>query len=91
MFNTNGSGALSPSNEPSHEAPRSQEGVVGEVKWFNNQKGYGFIVFGEHPDIFVHHSAIKMDGYRTLKQGGEVRFDLVVTDKGLQAHNVTPI
>lgn len=62
--------------------------VLGEVKWFNNQKGYGFIVHGESPDIFVHHSAIDMDGYRTLKQGEEVHFDLVSTNKGLQAVNV---
>jgi CspA family cold shock protein len=62
--------------------------VAGEVKWFNNQKGYGFIVYGDSPDIFVHHTAINMEGYRTLKQGEEVHFDLVSTDKGLQAVNV---
>lgn len=62
--------------------------VLGEVKWFNNQKGYGFIVHGESPDIFVHHTAINMDGYRTLKQGEQVNFDLVSTNKGLQAVNV---
>lgn len=62
--------------------------VLGQVKWFNNQKGYGFIVHGDSPDIFVHHTAIDMDGYRTLKQGEEVHFDLLSTNKGLQAVNV---
>jgi CspA family cold shock protein len=66
-----------------------QKTVVGRVKWFNNQKGFGFIIHESDPDIFVHHTAIRMDGYRTLKQGEEVQFDLVETDKGLQAVNVT--
>jgi len=63
----------------------------GRVKWFNNQKGYGFIVCDGLADIFVHHSAIKMEGYRTLKEGTEVQFELVETPKGLQALNVVPI
>lgn len=62
----------------------------GKVKWFNNQKGYGFIVCDGLSDIFVHHTAIKMEGYRTLKQGAEVTFDLVETEKGYQALNVVP-
>ncbi len=66
-----------------------KEAVVGRVKWFNNQKGYGFIVRDDNPDIFVHHTAIRMEGYRTLKQGEEVQFDLLETPKGLQAVNVT--
>jgi len=64
------------------------EAMTGHVKWFNNQKGYGFIVSQDVPDIFVHHSAIQMEGYRTLQQGEPVRFDLVETAKGLQAVNV---
>lgn len=68
-----------------------QKTVVGRVKWFNNQKGFGFIIHESDPDIFVHHTAIRMDGYRTLKQGEEVKFDLVETDKGLQAVNVTRV
>lgn len=60
----------------------------GIVKWFNNQKGYGFITVEDRPDIFVHHSAIQMDGYRTLRQGEEVDFELHSTPKGLQALNV---
>ena len=66
----------------------SDHGVVGRVKWFNNQKGYGFIVYGDTPDVFVHHTAIRMEGYRTLKQGEEVKFSLVETNKGLQAVDV---
>ena len=61
------------------------------IKWFNNEKGYGFIENGENEDIFVHYSEINMDGYRTLKEGERVKFDLVRTPKGLQAHNVTEI
>lgn len=68
-----------------------QAAVLGRVKWFNNQKGFGFIVRDDIPDVFVHHTAIRMEGYRTLKQGEEVRFDLLETPKGLQALNVTPV
>lgn len=68
------------------------EGQVthGQVKWFNNQKGYGFIVCEGVPDIFVHYTAIKMEGFRTLKQGEEVDFELLKGAKGLQAINVVP-
>ncbi|HOE66188.1 MAG TPA: cold shock domain-containing protein [Candidatus Hydrogenedentes bacterium] len=64
----------------------------GRVKWFNDQKGYGFIVRESQPDVdvFVHHSAIKMDGFRTLREGDAVYFELVESSKGLQAVNVTP-
>lgn len=65
--------------------------VKSKIKWFNNEKGYGFIENGEGEDIFVHYSEINMDGYRTLKEGEFVKFDLVHTPKGLQAHNVTEI
>lgn len=60
----------------------------GKVKWFNNDKGYGFIDYTSGEDIFVHYSAIKADGYRTLTEGQLVTFDLVETPKGLQAVNV---
>jgi CspA family cold shock protein len=60
----------------------------GSVKWFSDQKGYGFIVHGDSPDIFVHHSAIQMDGFRTLKEGESVIYDLMESPKGLQAVNV---
>lgn len=60
----------------------------GKVKWFNNEKGYGFIEYTTGDDIFVHYSAIKQDGYKTLSEGQLVNFELVETPKGLQAANV---
>jgi CspA family cold shock protein len=61
----------------------------GKVKWFNNQKGYGFITPENGKDVFVHHTAIKSDGYRTLEEGQEVEFDIQQGPKGEQAVNVT--
>jgi cold shock protein len=63
----------------------------GTVKWFNNTKGYGFIEREGGPDIFVHHTAITMDGFRTLNQGDRVSFEVVDGPKGLQARNVTRV
>ena len=63
----------------------------GKVKWFNNEKGYGFIEYKDGEDIFVHYSAILTPGYKTLVEGQYVQFDLVRTDKGLQAKNVIEI
>jgi CspA family cold shock protein len=63
----------------------------GTVKWFSNEKGYGFIEREEGEDVFVHHSAINMDGYRSLTEGQRVEFEVVQGDKGLQAANVQPI
>ena len=63
----------------------------GIIKWFNNEKGYGFINGKENEDIFVHYTSIKTDGYRTLSEGQEVEFTLIKTDKGLQATNVIPV
>lgn len=60
----------------------------GRVKWFNNEKGYGFIDHSSGEDIFVHYSAIKHEGYKTLSEGQLVNFDLIETPKGLQAINV---
>lgn len=60
----------------------------GRVKWFNNEKGYGFIDHSTGEDIFVHYSAIKQEGYKTLSEGQMVDFDLIETTKGLQAVNV---
>ena len=62
--------------------------VRGRVKWFNNEKGYGFIEFNNQDDVFVHYSAIRQDGYKTLFEGQRVEFDLIETPKGLQAINV---
>jgi cold shock protein len=63
----------------------------GTVKWFSNEKGYGFIERAEGDDVFVHHSAIVMDGYRTLREGQRVEFEVVQGDKGLQAANVQAV
>ncbi|HLJ26592.1 MAG TPA: cold shock domain-containing protein [Candidatus Angelobacter sp.] len=63
----------------------------GSVKWFNGSKGYGFITHPERGDVFVHHSDIRMDGYRTLNEGAQVQFDLVHGAKGLKAENVTVV
>ena len=63
----------------------------GNVKWFNNEKGYGFIEYKNNEDIFVHYSAIKQDGYKTLAEGQLVEFDLIETKKGLQAINVVAV
>lgn len=62
--------------------------MTGKVKWFNNEKGYGFIEIENMEDIFVHYSTIQCEGYKTLEEGQTVSFDLTETDKGLQAKNV---
>ena len=62
--------------------------MSGNVKWFNIDKGYGFIDYAQGEDIFVHYSAIRQDGYKTLSEGQRVVFDLIETPKGLQAINV---
>ena len=61
----------------------------GVVKWFNDKKGYGFITPEEGEDVFVHFSAIKMEGFKTLQAGDAVEFEIVQGPKGLQATNVT--
>ena len=64
---------------------------LGKIKWFNNEKGYGFIE-GEHDeDIFVHYSAINQDGYKSLSEGQMVEYELLETEKGLQAINVKEV
>jgi len=60
----------------------------GTVKWFNNEKGYGFITRENGPDVFVHHTAILAEGYRSLNEGDRVSFEVVQGQKGLQARNV---
>lgn len=63
---------------------------TGIVKWFNNAKGYGFILADEGgEDLFAHYSAIKMDGYKTLKAGQAVAFEITKGDKGLHAVNIS--
>ena len=62
---------------------------TGKVKWFNNSKGYGFIERSQGGDVFVHHTAIQSEGYRTLEEGQSVEFTVVQGPKGLQAQEVT--
>ena len=66
------------------------ERQTGKVKWFNNSKGYGFIEQEDSEDIFVHYRSIVGEGYRSLKDGQVVKFDLTKGDKGFQAENVEP-
>jgi CspA family cold shock protein len=63
----------------------------GKVKWFNDAKGYGFIEQDSGEDVFVHFSAIQMEGYRSLDEGQLVEFDVTQGPKGLQAANVRPM
>lgn len=63
--------------------------MEGTVKWFNKDKGYGFIRDGENKDVFVHYSQIQMDGFRTLEEGERVSFEVMQSERGPQAKNVT--
>ena len=65
--------------------------MQGFIKWFNNEKGFGFIEYEQGKDVFVHYSAISMEGYKTLNEGDYVTFQLIETGKGLQACNVRTI
>lgn len=65
--------------------------MQGKVKWFNAEKGFGFIECEEGSDVFVHYSAIAMDGYKTLEEGAEVEFEVVDGAKGPQATDVKRI
>ena len=62
--------------------------ATGKVKWFNDAKGFGFIVRADGPDLFVHHTAIISEGFRSLSEGEQVEFEVVQGPKGLQAANV---
>ena len=64
---------------------------TGTVKWFNNQKGYGFISDAEGNDVFVHYTGVNMEGYKTLEEGQEVEFEVTEGTKGPQAVNVTKL
>lgn len=70
----------------------SDSNITGVVKFFNSAKGFGFIVRDDKkPDVFVHHSAINVNGFRSLSEGQKVRFDTQESDRGPRAMNVTPI
>jgi len=65
--------------------------VKGKVKWFSNQKGYGFITPENGKDVFVHHTAIQGEGYKSLEEGQEVEFEITQGPKGEQAANVVKL
>ncbi|MBQ8969971.1 MAG: cold shock domain-containing protein [Lachnospiraceae bacterium] len=65
--------------------------MKGTVKWFNNQKGYGFISDESGQDVFVHYSGLNMEGFKSLDEGQEVEFDVIQGEKGPQATNVTKL
>lgn len=65
--------------------------LQGKVKWFNNTKGYGFIGQDGGPDVFVHYTAIEMDGFKTLQEGDTVEFEVIQGQKGPQADKVTKL
>ena len=71
--------------ERSRLLPEKGTGTVsqykGKVKWFNNAKGYGFIGRDDGPDVFVHYSSIQLDGYKSLKEGDDVEFDIIQGEK----------
>ena len=67
------------------------ERILGTVKWFNSEKGYGFLTRDNGPDVFVHFTAIQADGYRTLTEGQQVEFSVETGPKGLQAAHVKAI
>jgi CxxC-x17-CxxC domain-containing protein len=87
-----GGGRVSVRSPESRMAPLSSEDrQQGSVKWFNESKGYGFIESAVGEDVFVHYSAIRGDGFRTLANGERVEFDLVSGERGKQAANVTRV
>ena len=75
-----------------NESERYRNMAIGTVKWFNNAKGFGFILAeGTGEDLFAHYSSIQMNGYKTLKAGQQVSYDLIHGPKGLHAANITPV
>ena len=65
--------------------------ATGKLKWFNAEKGYGFITTDEGKDVFVHYSAIQSEGFKTLDEGAAVSFDITESNRGPQASNVTKL
>jgi CspA family cold shock protein len=73
------------------EEDSMSERITGTVKWFNTTKGYGFITREDGPDVFVHYSAIQLDGFRNLEEGDRVEFSVEQGSKGPQASNVVKL
>jgi CspA family cold shock protein len=75
-----------------HKRQRKEITIVptGKIKWFSDAKGYGFIDTGEGKDLFVHYSAIQLEGYKSLREGQEVEYQVGEGPKGPQAENVVP-
>ncbi len=65
--------------------------MKGKVKWFNSEKGFGFITTEEGNDVFAHFSQIQKEGFKTLEEGQDVEFDVVESEKGPQAENITTL
>lgn len=65
--------------------------MKGTVKWFNNQKGYGFLTDEEGRDVFVHYSGLQMDGFKSIEEGADVEFEVIDGEKGPQAINVVKL
>lgn len=79
-------------NSPRGYITRMEEQMnTGKVKWFSAEKGYGFVITDEGVEIFVHFSAINVDGFKTLSEGQAVTFDIESDDRGQKAVNVTPV
>jgi len=81
----------SPTETPIHPSKGSKAMPEGTVKWFNAEKGYGFIAVDGGDDLFVHYSAIQVDGFKTLDEGQRVEFELTQGPKGPQADAVRPV
>lgn len=88
---TAGTEALASRKVKSVKEDAKVEKLQGKVKWFNNTKGYGFIGRDAGPDVFVHYSAISMEGFKSLQEGDAVEFEVVQGQKGLQADKVAKL
>jgi cold shock protein len=91
IFFRNLSNMRQPAEHMKEEWRNMIDKLQGKVKWFNNTKGYGFIGQNSGPDVFVHYSAISMDGFKTLQEGDTVEFEVVQGQKGPQADKVTKL